>query len=207
MASYVVGGTTAALLGLIEQHNRLRAQATFRHGWAWAWWLARFTLDFAVGLAAIASPHLFGIEPVSGVVGAVLVGAAGSAVARSRVLDYEKDGSPLPIGPTFVYDAGRRPIERELEDICAARQAAWVHEVLLPGLERQGVTPPDLGKQLKEYVSRLERLGVVRRRRERDWIDEVLKDSKQGVQAQREALVEKAMELEGYRILKHILDR
>jgi hypothetical protein len=117
------------------------------------------------------------------------------------------DGSDShkPFGPAAFYEPVQRFFGDKLDDICAAKQAAWIEDDVLSEYERKGLTPDVIAARLTRYIEGLGRLGKTDRVEHVQWIQaDVLGDASLDDITRRDMLVQRALDIGGYRILKQL---
>src|SRR6266536_2826274 len=94
---YVVAGLSGVAIAYLEVATHLKSRPTLVDH-ALAWWIPRLALEAAVGMAA-----LWGLQQSTdsswsrSVLGWILAGLGGAAIARSQVLTFPIHGVDRPI--------------------------------------------------------------------------------------------------------------
>ncbi len=204
MLPYLVAGLTAGALGALEQYKRLKTPVT-KVDYAWAWWVGRVVLEILIGLAAMLVLKKADASIVERFrpLGWFVVGAAGPAVARLRIIDVGSGDAPSPFGVATIYEPLRDWIAKQIDDIGAAAQTRNVKEVMLPLFNRTGVAPKEISDRYTIWMESSERFSTVQQLQEREYIKETL-DGSEPAHVQRELLVLRALKLGAYRVLRDL---
>ncbi len=193
-------------LALIEQSQRLLARPTLRE-WAWTWWISRFVVDAAFGVAVLLLAQGAEIEAADTLPGAVAMGALGSGAARMKFLDWGPADDSIPVGIVSGFDRVRGFIEAKLDDSSATAQAGWIRHDVLPALEAADTDPNEMVAHLTDYVSGLKRLSPTETEQEIVYLRSVPQGD-QSNKVKRELLIRHAAhELRAYKVIETFVAR
>lgn len=199
----------AVALAFIELQSRLKSIQP-RAAQVWLLKAARVGLEgvAAIGAAFVARATVPSAEgqafPAWLVVG-VSGGIGGPAFLRLTLLTFGKDAAATPIGLSSFFEPVRNYFERQLDEIGADFQSAWMSQTVLPSLAASGVTPTALGDRLRTYVKSLSRLTPAEQLEILKWIADTVADPQQTAQAKNEALVFKALSLGARRNIERLI--
>lgn len=162
------------------------------------WWLARLSLEGAIGLlgvlgVSLATDSTFGSLPEWLALG-IAGGVAGPTAVRLAFANIGRGEDKKDVGLALFYDPVRGFIEDQIDDLGAANQSKWITEKTRE-LLAAGKTPPDVGTSLATYVDSLARLSDGERLAEKTWIKAVLDEAAYDNQAKVRALLTRAASL------------
>jgi hypothetical protein len=205
----LLAGAIAALLAFIELQSRLTSLQP-RALNVWGFWTARIGMEVlvAAGAAIVArgavpSDAAAAFPPwlVVGIAG----GLGGPAFVRLTLLTFGKDASATPIGLASFYEPVRNYFERQLDEIGADAQTAWMRQTVIPGLKAQGITPDMLADQLRTYVKSLSRLSSTEQLDIITWIKGTAADTGLTNEQKMETLLFKGLNLGARRNIERLL--
>ena len=207
LAPVIVAGGIAGLLALIELITRLKFRPRRR---GWYWWIGRIGVDVAVaGVAVVVAIGLAATNNdfawAKGLGGWVLVGVAGPAILRSRIVTIGKGDGATEIGPATIYEPIRNFFESELDDAGAVEQTQWLNTKVLPHIRAKGITPATIRDWLSNYIDNLNRLDEVKKISERAAVAAIMADAQANDEQKSKALINKAVSLGGRRLVESLL--
>lgn len=188
----------------MEQYKLLKTPIT-KADRAWMFWALRVLLEVGIGLAAMLilkaadAATVEKYQPLAWIV----VGTAGPAVARLRIIDVGSGDDPTPFGLAAFYEPIRDWIAKQLDDIGAAALSRRVKEDLLPLFNRTDVVPKDISDRYMLWMENSDRFSKLDELQEQEYIDNTLGGS-QPAHIQREVLVLRAVKLGAHRVLRDL---
>lgn len=133
----------------------------------------------------------------------IVVGTAGPAIARMRIIDVGSGDDPKPFGLAAFYEPLRDLVAKQLDDIGAAALSRHVKEDLLPLFNRAEVAPKDIGDRYMLWMKTSSQFDQFDASQEQEYIEKTLNGT-QPEHIQREVLVLRAVELGAHRVLRDL---
>lgn len=205
-----LAGAIAAALAFIELQSRLRSLQP-RALAVWSLRAGRLGLEAAAAIgAAIVARGAVPSEEAAGLPGWLVVGLAGGvggpAFLRLTLITFGKDAQATPIGLSSVYEPIRNFFERQLDEIGADAQTAWMQQKVLPTLKQNGIVPSVVARQLGTYVQSLSRLADAEKLDNLTWIKNTANDSLTTDDQKIETLLFRALALGARRSIERLLN-
>ena len=197
-----MSGAVACLWTICELASSTRKPIALR---AAHFVILRIAIDAGVAMIAygILIAVLGSLDWFTGPFPVLMAGACGPGIVRSQFA-FLGGGDDRYFGPAEWYSNRIKTIDLVIDDISAVEQSRWMAKAL-PWLVAQGVTTIEI--RIRTYVNGLDRLDAEERRRELDFIDEVVGDGGLKPSEKIEQLVQRMLDIGGRRQVRSLTKR
>lgn len=189
-------------LAYVELRSRLRTRFTSR---ASGWWALRLGIEgFAASLFALLLPQIVTAGWINGPAGGFAAGASVPALLRLRLMTLKVgEATEIPIGIATAFEPIRDFFEHQIDEIGAVAQSSWLTKLFLE-LKQANWTLVQVEDRAKAYINGLSLVPATERSVAIAYIDARL-DEKLGDDITIRLIVQKIVDLRGYRLLEDML--